>query len=158
MQYSMKAITLYLILPAVMLLLPVTFSIPCADDPGYTFGFTGNAPGERRTCEWLMRLKEVNTGAAERFCNMQWRHNIIKNKCPETCDECDTPSLIDCVDKTITTVGGDTIDWHDNTGTQYHCKYYSWGDNCFIFGKAFRNQGMTAQGACCACGGGDREN
>ena len=100
----------------------------------------------------------MKSGDAEQFCNRQWLSDIIRNKCPETCGQCDTPSLIDCVDKTITTIGGSTIDWHDSTGTQYDCGYYSQGDNCFIFGKAFPNQGMTAQDACCTCGGGSQRD
>ena len=153
MQYSIKAIALAIITLSV--LLPGSFSIPCQDDPGYTFGFTGNAPGERRTCEWLSRLKVVDSAAALRFCEMTFLHNIVQDKCQVTCNRCDNPEIPGCIDKVILTDSGNAIDWHDRTGTEYDCVYYSWGDNCFIFGKAFHNQGMAAEDACCTCGGGN---
>ena len=53
------------------------------------------------------------------------------------------------------TVNDRIVDWHDSGGTKYNCTYYSLGDSCFIFGKHFRNQGMTAKDVCCVCGGGN---
>ena len=154
MQYPIKAVALAIITLSV--LLPGSFSIPCQDDPGYTFGFTGNAPGERKTCEWL---NTTILPGPERtaICNSQHRQNIIRNKCPETCDDdCNRPGNIPgCIDEVLR-INGQIADWHDRTGTQYDCAYYKWGDNCFIFGGAFHNQEMAADDACCACGGGIR--
>lgn len=160
MQYTIKSITLAIITLSV--LLPGSFSAPCKDDPGYTFGFTGNAPGERRTCAWLNQLKQKGSNfanQANQLCGMQWRHNIVGQKCPETCDGCiplekRVPPGQKCIDEVMRDDAGRIVDWHDSFGKQYHCKYYEQGDNCSIFGNAFRNQGMTAKDACCKCGGG----
>ena len=101
MQHSLKAILLSIL--TVSMILQGSFSIPCKDDPGYTFGFTGNG-SERRTCKWLSRLKLVEPVAAFRLCGMQWRHNIINKKCPETCDTCPNTGLDpdSCSDKVMT--------------------------------------------------------
>jgi hypothetical protein len=47
------------------------------------------------------------------------------------------------------------LGWNDNEGEEYDCVWYSVGRRCQKFGEKFTNDGMTANGACCACGGGE---
>ena len=47
---------------------------------------------------------------------------------------------------------------HDSDGPVYNCEWYSSGNNCLSYGDGFTNFGMTANEACCACGGGTIES
>ncbi len=49
------------------------------------------------------------------------------------------------------------VDWYDSDGPFYDCKYYARDNNCQSFGHGFANFGKTANQACCACGGGTRD-
>merc|ERR1712150_211071 len=44
--------------------------------------------------------------------------------------------------------------WHDSDGDEYNCAFYATGTNCAEYGDGFANNGVTANDACCACGGG----
>jgi hypothetical protein len=46
------------------------------------------------------------------------------------------------------------LDWYDSEGKEYDCVWYSEGRRCEAFGDKNANRGMTANKACCACGGG----
>ena len=47
------------------------------------------------------------------------------------------------------------IDWYDSYGATYNCGYYEEYDYCKDWGDGYTNFGMTANDACCACGGGN---
>jgi len=55
-----------------------------------------------------------------------------------------------CEDKTLE----DGEEWHDSSGNEYDCSWYSNGDNCQLYGDQYENANYTANEACCACGGG----
>ena len=44
--------------------------------------------------------------------------------------------------------------WYDSWGQSYDCLWYSFDDNCEVYGHFFENFEMNAQEACCICGGG----
>ena len=44
--------------------------------------------------------------------------------------------------------------WHDSDGDTYDCAWYGEGSNCATYGNGYANKGLTANDACCACGGG----
>merc|ERR1719270_2778207 len=44
--------------------------------------------------------------------------------------------------------------WHDSDGSKYDCQWYSKDNNCENYGDGYENEGLTANKACCACGGG----
>ena len=44
--------------------------------------------------------------------------------------------------------------WHDIDGSFYNCAWYAQGNNCAAYGDSYANNGITANMACCACGGG----
>jgi hypothetical protein len=44
--------------------------------------------------------------------------------------------------------------WHDSGGEKYNCFYYEDNDLCVSDGDKYANDGMSANDACCACGGG----
>eukprot|EP01065_Artemidia_motanka_P013822 TRINITY_DN1778_c0_g1_i1.p1 TRINITY_DN1778_c0_g1~~TRINITY_DN1778_c0_g1_i1.p1 ORF type:complete len:691 (+),score=92.55 TRINITY_DN1778_c0_g1_i1:46-2073(+) len=46
--------------------------------------------------------------------------------------------------------------WHDAGGAQFDCAFYSAGTRCRDYGENYEKYGMTANEACCACGGGIR--
>ena len=48
--------------------------------------------------------------------------------------------------------------WHDKDGAQFNCTWYGQHDRCSRFGSRedLRNQGKTANEACCECGGGEK--
>merc|ERR1711865_1369440 len=59
----------------------------------------------------------------------------------------------DCVDKTLQ--NGDP--WHDIDGPRYSCAWYQnngFGSRCNSYGNSYANEGLTANQACCGCGGG----
>lgn len=45
-------------------------------------------------------------------------------------------------------------DWHDSDGAEFDCIWYALDSNCASFGHQFANNGLTANQACCVCGGG----
>jgi hypothetical protein len=52
----------------------------------------------------------------------------------------------------------DVEGWHDSGGAQYNCQWYKANDHnqvCNAYGNMFSFGGMTANTACCICGGGD---
>lgn len=131
----------------VLVFLPTrSHSIPCEDDPGYTFGRQRRF-GRRviRTCDWLR-----NAGNFERnywcFNGRKFHDHItVAEKCPETCGQC-----------AAIPAGCDNYpaNWKDEIGTG--CWFYEQGDNCNIWGNGYPDPdtGYTAKDACCACGGG----
>jgi len=44
--------------------------------------------------------------------------------------------------------------WHDSDGSKYDCQWYSKGGWCKKYGDGYENEGLTANKACCGCGGG----
>jgi len=48
--------------------------------------------------------------------------------------------------------------WYDSDGPTYNCDWYKEGDRCAEDGDKYRNQGKTANEACCTCGGGMKQN
>jgi len=44
--------------------------------------------------------------------------------------------------------------WHDSDGPKYDCQWYQEDNRCKTFGDGYENEGLTANEACCACGGG----
>jgi Subtilisin-like serine proteases len=46
--------------------------------------------------------------------------------------------------------------WYDSDGPTFNCQWYSTGSNCATYGDSYANQGVTANMACCSCGGGLR--
>ena len=44
--------------------------------------------------------------------------------------------------------------WNDIDGPTYNCAWYAQGTNCATYGDSFANNGITANMACCVCGGG----
>jgi len=44
--------------------------------------------------------------------------------------------------------------WYDIDGATYNCAWYAQGTNCATYGDSFANNGITANMACCVCGGG----
>ena len=44
--------------------------------------------------------------------------------------------------------------WYDIDGPTYDCEWYSQGSNCASYGDSYANEGLTANMACCVCGGG----
>ena len=147
-----KPLGLVLILLLMVLPPALTQKVRCDDDNAWTFGRyrTMNGKVVIRTCAWVTENPILSPHRRDEWCNARWRQNIVKDKCPETCfkKEC-IPPIRPCADRTP--FGNK---WHDSSGEEYTCKWYSYGDNCNIFGYAFRNFGWTAQEACCVCGGG----
>lgn len=157
------------IIPQMSILILVLFSTIikrslskiCEDDSYYTFGLYKNADGKkiRRTCAWLTADPKKKDIRKSNWCNRQWLHNVIQDKCPETCDKCIQPSI---ADDTCTNFSPQEIspnnpsDWYDSGGVQYDCEFYAAGANCEIFGNGFQNFGWTARQACCVCGGGEK--
>jgi len=48
------------------------------------------------------------------------------------------------------------VGWYDVDGPNFDCNWYASKDNCEIYGDDHENEGMTANEACCVCGGGDK--
>ena len=44
--------------------------------------------------------------------------------------------------------------WHDADGEAYTCEWYKIGSRCNEYGHGHSNFGLTANQACCSCGGG----
>jgi hypothetical protein len=63
------------------------------------------------------------------------------------------PQADGCTDK-----GG----FYDSDGVKYNCMWYSGtkdgGSRCSMYGNAYAHAGLTANMACCVCGGGNRSN
>jgi len=117
-------------------------------------------------------------GSADEACyvNNDWVHDSYGDTCEDympggksyeyECDprakkECCTCSGLkpkteddaemQCVDKTA-----DGVAWHDNGGAMYDCGYYAEKDTrCSKDGNRFAWKGLTANEACCDCGGGE---
>jgi len=48
----------------------------------------------------------------------------------------------------------DVAGWFDSDGAAYDCRWYAENNRCTTYGGGYANGGLTAQDACCACGGG----
>ena len=46
------------------------------------------------------------------------------------------------------------LDWFDSDGSDYNCEWYEENGHCVTSGDDYANNGITANMACCACGGG----
>lgn len=141
---------------------------PCKDDPFYTFGrFTWIKSGQEietiRTCAWLTANADATSIRIGKWCAETWKFDVqIKNKCPETCGECDSSdedfSPVDPVGTpNSNTYCRDTPNWSDESGPAFDCQFYAEGDNCNLYGHHYSRLGQTANEACCACGGGVQE-
>ena len=67
------------------------------------------------------------------------------------CDCSTADPMTSCTDKTFS----DGTAWYDIDGPTYDCAWYSSGTNCSAYGNSYSNGGLTANMACCVCGGGD---
>merc|ERR1712127_837564 len=45
-------------------------------------------------------------------------------------------------------------EWHDSYSSEYTCDWYSDDGNCQAYGDEYEYDGLTADEACCSCGGG----
>merc|ERR1711865_185243 len=45
-------------------------------------------------------------------------------------------------------------EWHDSYSSEYDCDWYSDDGNCQAYGDQYEYDGLTADEACCSCGGG----
>lgn len=166
-----KLITQSTALLSIALLGRVPLSVsapPCQDDPIYTFGrFTWiNQNNEEvetiRDCEWLTQNPNAIQLRKSVWCGATWNLGVaIKDKCPETCGECDLgeTGTIDPQDSSpsFSTYCWNTPQWYDAAGPEFSCKFYEEDDNCDTWGHGYANFGQTAKEACCACGGGNRQ-
>ncbi len=57
-----------------------------------------------------------------------------------------------------TDLGGFYSNIDDESTTEYNCLWYAEMKHCQWYGDFFANAGLTANDACCACGGGTRVN
>lgn len=91
-------------------------------------------------------------------CNAGWYQPLAGQ---ESCDQCPQgfTSLAGstscpyptCFDKVLS----DKSDWHDSGDITYTCSWYQpWAVRCSDYGNSYAYEGMTANQACCACGGG----
>ena len=46
------------------------------------------------------------------------------------------------------------VEWHDSYSSEYDCDWYSDDGNCQAYGDQYEYDGLTADEACCSCGGG----
>ena len=132
----------------------------CDDDSGYTFGrYTYLGQEVTRTCAWITDLPAQTETRKKRWCNAQWLHNTIKDKCPDSCakEECSSKKRDKCSDLSPKKQSPQNpFEWYDAAGKEFTCDFYSYEENCNIFGNDFANFGWTAKQACCNCGGGER--
>jgi len=47
--------------------------------------------------------------------------------------------------------------WYDIDGIYFNCNWYAENERCKKFGHDYENQGLTANKACCVCGGGESQ-
>ena len=123
----------------------------CEDDECFPFGiYQYNGQSILKTCAWISKNAEKTQVRKDRWCNAKWQNVAVGDKCRATCgNEASCSSLYS---EEICTM--DYPDWYDAHGKKFDCRYYSYGRNCEIFGHVFPNFGMTANNACCVCGGG----
>ena len=71
-------------------------------------------------------------------------------------DDDDTHDEVPVVEEEETCTDIDS--WFDADGEQFNCAWYSAQPHyrCMVYGDRSRHDGMTANDACCACGGGSR--
>lgn len=85
----------------------------------------------------------------------------VSNGCAGGSDYCCAPTAgtcsggvrgcgAQCADKQL-----NGAEWHDADGATYNCAWYANGNRCAQYGGEYANGGLTANDACCACGGGD---
>ena len=90
-------------------------------------------------------------GANEGYCGP----DEAKIPCPNACGVCSGESNGLCKDEKSTkfceSSTNKKCDWHDSGGTKYDCVWYAKGDRCASYGDKYRNFGLTASEACCAC-------
>ena len=53
------------------------------------------------------------------------------------------------------TMCNDAAGWYDSEGPTFTCDWYSQKSNCLYYGNQYANGGLTANDACCVCGGGN---
>ena len=46
------------------------------------------------------------------------------------------------------------VEWHYSYSSEYDCDWYSDDGNCQAYGDQYEYDGLTADEACCSCGGG----
>ncbi len=140
--------------------LPNSLAGPCEDDAYFTFGryYNNNKKAVIRTCSWI---KEDAKKAARRkkfWCKRKWilNNRLIEEKCPSACGKCTENVIVGSCSNLSPRDSSPNLplQWYDAIGEKYDCFYYSFGDNCNIFGDGFSNFGWTAKQACCTCGGG----
>lgn len=117
----------------------------CLDSSSWIF-ITYN--GATKTCSWVAN-KPGNR------CGKVGTEGVVASEaCPVACGACDSSTDGpggECVDKPAPDGG----EWHDSDGPEYNCAYYADDASaCADYGDDFAWGGMTANQACCACGGG----
>jgi hypothetical protein len=126
---------------------------PCGNDPNFSFGsyvYEGDII-ETRTCDWITEDPQRAQVRREYWCN---NDVLVNEKCPEACNKCPprVPLPDMCNDKTQPNF---VEEWSDSGGAQYNCQWYAQENKyCRLFGHQFEKFGMTANEACCTCGGG----
>ena len=65
----------------------------------------------------------------------------------------EAPAPESCTDKSL----ADGSAWHDSASIIFTCAWYSKSNRCERYGGGIANVGLTANQACCICGGGDQD-
>lgn len=122
---------------------------PCFDDPAFSFGgYEYMGKFETRTCEWITANPQRTQVRQDNWCNK----DDVGEKCPESCNKCPAPPEPMCEDKSQPY---SFSKWHDSGGATFNCEWYATrNETCKLFGDKFENFNMTANEACCTCGGG----
>lgn len=51
----------------------------------------------------------------------------------------------------VTPICSDAPGWYDSDGPRYNCDWYGREGRCALYGSSYRNWGLVANEACCAC-------
>jgi len=154
---SIKMFLKSLLIPlfAVALTLPFTNAV-CEDDPDFKWSSVWQGTKYDYTCYFLSpnnpneRAKRRNNWCGK---TAEPQGIPIKDKCRLSCDNCDSnPPRPPDNDPTCEDY---PANWKDSTGKA--CGWYN-DQRCNKFGNKRRNQGETANTACCNCGGGCKED
>ena len=124
---------------------------PCYDVSDFSFGgYEWNGAYETRTCEWITANPQRTEVRRDNWCG----NDAVSENCPEACNKCPPPPPDMCDNKSPPYSFG-INEWHDNGGVTFNCEWYNRTNNaCKLFGDKFENFNMTANDACCTCGGG----
>jgi hypothetical protein len=134
---------------------PTTPSSECEDVPGWY-----DADGPEYDCTWYAQY-----GNCELFGSGLENDGYTAN---EACCVCGGGKSESNPSETISPSSSfapsgennceDVPGWHDLDGQEFDCTWYAQKSNCENYGSEFENDGFTANGACCVCGGGNTES